>query len=359
MRDYFKLLSAIFFGYNGSKYHGLQKSAVLPTVEGILELAIHKAGLLSQNNYGNLKKSSWNRASRTDKGVHAVGNVVSIKLELPKNLVSSETGELDKLQFKQSIDFNTIQKLIQDQLPEDIRVFGIRFVTQTFNPRKFANSRSYEYLCPSSVFIPGFDASKSLDIDYINFLCNMFVGTKRYHNFSKAIPPEAPTAKRHVKSFRCSFLPEKPDFLKFEVEGSSFLYHQIRKMIGSIVKIRQKELNEQYLVECFSDKRVPDVWLAPPNGLILDKVDFSGYNRKEALAQKLVLTQEEMQKVTEFKKGTLYPFIFSKESEVNLSKTWYTKTMEFEAAGWPEKIRNGKVPTEESDGEEETAEMVI
>ena len=45
------------------------------TVEQVLELAIHKAGLISDSNFGSFHKVKWTRASRTDKGVHSLGTV--------------------------------------------------------------------------------------------------------------------------------------------------------------------------------------------------------------------------------------------------------------------------------------------
>jgi hypothetical protein len=51
---------------------------VLPaheTVEGTLEVALHKAGFISDSNFGDFNKVSFSRASRTDKGVHSLATV--------------------------------------------------------------------------------------------------------------------------------------------------------------------------------------------------------------------------------------------------------------------------------------------
>ena len=45
------------------------------TVEEALEAAIHRAGGIADDNMGTLQKVSWSRAGRTDKGVHAIGQV--------------------------------------------------------------------------------------------------------------------------------------------------------------------------------------------------------------------------------------------------------------------------------------------
>ena len=81
---------AIFFGYNGKGYHGLQKVKELATVEGELEKAIFSAGMLSESNYGDMKKSGWKRGSRTDKGVHAALNCIAMKLQLNRDYIKSD-----------------------------------------------------------------------------------------------------------------------------------------------------------------------------------------------------------------------------------------------------------------------------
>lgn len=71
---------ALYFGYNGAGYCGLQLNSKVKSVESDLFGAIIKAGGVSQDNSKNLAKNKWLRASRTDKGVHAAMNVVSLKI---------------------------------------------------------------------------------------------------------------------------------------------------------------------------------------------------------------------------------------------------------------------------------------
>lgn len=73
------------------------------------------------------------RAARTDKGVHAAGNVISAKL------IIEDEDIIDK---------------INAQLPEHIRVWGISRVTKGFDCRKHCGSRIYEYLIPTFSFLP-------------------------------------------------------------------------------------------------------------------------------------------------------------------------------------------------------------
>ena len=59
-------------GYNGSDFCGSQKNPGVRTVEEELEQALFKMNCISKFNFGDLKKIAWNRATRTDKSVHAL-----------------------------------------------------------------------------------------------------------------------------------------------------------------------------------------------------------------------------------------------------------------------------------------------
>lgn len=63
------------------------------TVEEALEKALLDAQFVPLHNFGNLKKLSWSRASRTDKGVHASVNVVKCNLEFTKDYLNSQEGD--------------------------------------------------------------------------------------------------------------------------------------------------------------------------------------------------------------------------------------------------------------------------
>jgi tRNA pseudouridine38-40 synthase len=64
-------------------YAGLQANRQLPelaTVEGVLEKAILQAGLITEANFGDFRKTKWSRSSRTDKGVHSLATVIGLRI---------------------------------------------------------------------------------------------------------------------------------------------------------------------------------------------------------------------------------------------------------------------------------------
>ncbi|KAK9165018.1 hypothetical protein Scep_000209 [Stephania cephalantha] len=122
-----KRKAAIFLAYCGVGYQGMQKNPGAKTIEGDLEEALYHANAVSEADRGIPKRYDWARSARTDKGVSAVGQVVSGRFYV------DPPGLVDRL--------NSI-------LPNQIRVFGYKRVTNSFNAKKFCDRRRYVYLIP-------------------------------------------------------------------------------------------------------------------------------------------------------------------------------------------------------------------
>ncbi|KAI5904283.1 tRNA pseudouridine synthase 1 [Candida parapsilosis] len=125
---------AVMLGYCGTGYNGLQiqNEPGVKTIEKDLYEAFYKAGAISLENSLDLKKSGFQRTARTDKGVHAAGNVVSLKL---------------------IIEDPQLKDKINSYLPDQIRIWGIQRTTKGFDCRKMCSSRVYEYLLPTYCLI--------------------------------------------------------------------------------------------------------------------------------------------------------------------------------------------------------------
>ena len=89
----FKIKLALFFGYNGEKFLGMQYQR---ETENTIENTIHKVlvdqGFVLPSNADGLKRINWSRAARTDKRVHALCNGIAMKLEIsPRYVLDHET----------------------------------------------------------------------------------------------------------------------------------------------------------------------------------------------------------------------------------------------------------------------------
>ncbi|EPE24999.1 Pseudouridine synthase [Glarea lozoyensis ATCC 20868] len=124
---------AVLIGYAGSGYKGMQINGTEKTIEGDLFKAFVAAGAISKANADDPKKSTLVRCARTDKGVHAAGNVISLKLIVEED--------------------DIVQK-INAALPPQIRVWGYERTNGSFSCYQSCDSRWYEYLIPTYSFLP-------------------------------------------------------------------------------------------------------------------------------------------------------------------------------------------------------------
>lgn len=124
---------AVILAYCGAGYQGMQKNPGAVTIEAELEQALFRANAIAQCNFGNLQKVDWMRAARTDKGVSAVGQIISARL------VIDPPGFVER---------------VNEHLPKDIRVFGYTRVTSNFDAKRMCDKRRYEYLVPVFAFNP-------------------------------------------------------------------------------------------------------------------------------------------------------------------------------------------------------------
>ncbi|XP_008813054.3 tRNA pseudouridine synthase A-like [Phoenix dactylifera] len=126
-RRYKRRKVAIFLGYCGAGYQGMQKNPGARTIEGDLEEALFLAGAVPDADRGLPRRYDWARAARTDKGVSAAAQVVSGRFYVdPPGLVAR----------------------LNSHLPDQIRIFGFKRVTNSFNAKKFCDRRRYVYLLP-------------------------------------------------------------------------------------------------------------------------------------------------------------------------------------------------------------------
>ena len=171
----------IIFGYVGECYCGLQWNHLpeYPTVEEALLKALFETDMISEINFSNFKVQqllNFERASRTDKGVHALRNVVSVAVMLPYDPVYVEkrqaamraapTGGLresdntepapraeeredEEAQLQAAFSCEEAKRLLNLALPRDLHVYAVVPVTRSFNAYLNCGGRRYEYYLPT------------------------------------------------------------------------------------------------------------------------------------------------------------------------------------------------------------------
>lgn len=312
-KKYPKKKVALLVSYSGKGYHGMQRnigSSQFKTIEDELVQALVRSGCIPENHGEDMKKMSFQRCARTDKGVSAAGQIVSLKVWLIEDLVEK----------------------INSHLPSHIRILGLKRVTGGFNSKNKCDARTYMYMMPTFAF-----AHKDQDVQdesyrmnpetlqKVNQLLASYKGTHNFHNFTSQKGALDPSAKRYIMDMYCEepFVREGWEFVVIKVKGQSFMMHQIRKMIGLVVAVVKGYASEDILERSWGQEKV-DIPKAPGLGLVLEQVHFEKYNRRfgnDGMHEALEWVVEEA-KIADFKEDYIYPTIIQTEREEKSMASW-------------------------------------
>ena len=133
-------------------------------------------------------------------------------------------------------------------------------------------------------------------LDKINECCGFYIGTHNFHNYSKTLRAKDPQSQRYIIQFYAEQLDEEN--VIFNIVGQSFIYHQIRKMIGCVIKVILNREPPSYIENTFFRNQIT-IPLAPANGLYLNSLHFDSYNKKKDIPQ--ILSFDQVETIPEMK----------------------------------------------------------
>lgn len=242
----------LIISYDGTNYSGWQ---VQPNSISIQEL-IEKA-LFTLFHYPVKAISS----SRTDAGVHALGQVAHISL--------TEPVDEEKLIFS-----------LNGLLPRDIRIKSLHATSPDFHARFDAKRKVYHYHLhceqfhdPSKRFY-SYHVRPKLDIEAMKKAIPHFVGT---HNFKAfANKNEKGSAKNSpVKTIYTIDLVEERGGYRLEFEGDGFLYKMVRNIVGTLLDCSYGKTDPDTIPDLLASlQRKQTACAAPAHGLFLIRVDY-------------------------------------------------------------------------------------
>ena len=226
---------ALKIAYDGEKFHGSQTQPNVHTVEDEIKKGLDKI----KASYKNIKA-----ASRTDKGVSAIGNVISLK-----------TG------------FNPekIQRALNSQT-KNAWIIGAKKVSKKFNPRKQAKTKHYRYYLPNP--------NGKYRIKRLKEASKIFEGCHNFKNFSKSKKSNYNT-NREIKKIKVKEKePRDHRLIILDFYGKSFLWQMIRRLVTGIKKYSEDKLTHQNLIKRLKVKKNKGIEPSPPHNLILIKIKF-------------------------------------------------------------------------------------
>ena len=235
--------------YDGTAYVGWQRQLNGLSVQEVVEKALAEL-------FGT--EVATLAASRTDAGVHALGQVVAF--DSPRTL--PPTAYLRGL--------STL-------LPQDVSVVSVAEVPADFDPRRHSLGKRYRYLLSNRpVRSPlrrrtHWELFAPLDLAAMDEAARLLVGTHDFAAF-RAANCEARTTLRTLRELS---LAPALDVVQFEVEGTAFLKHMVRTMVGTLVEVgrgrRPVSWVGEVLASCDRTQAGPT---APPQGLVLVEVRY-------------------------------------------------------------------------------------
>ncbi|KAF7982570.1 hypothetical protein HWV62_27565 [Athelia sp. TMB] len=295
---YPKRQCALLIGFCGTGCKGMQYQPDVRTIEGVLFDAMVKSGAVSSDNADDPAKVNLARAARTDAGVHAAGNLVSLKM------ITTIPGIPDMI------------ACINENLPPEIRAWGYVRVQNSFNAR----FRKYTYFFPSYMLIPPkpgcelHDAIKKYSgqaaephpfwaedelttptddtrrkrqwrisqeqMSLLRASAKKFEGTHNFHNFTVGRDYTDKSSQRHMKMIEIA-----DPAVYGDTEWISVMIHvewgRLRKSLTRYTFDTDSELqNEANTASQLYSSRMIHLPKMPSLGLLLENPLFDSYNQR-------------------------------------------------------------------------------
>jgi tRNA pseudouridine38-40 synthase len=216
--------------YLGTRFFGSQMQADNRTVEGEFVATCQRLSLFTD-----WRKAGFSFAGRTDRGVHARGQVAAFSTEAPDRAVQT----------------------INTQLPPDCWCTGYTRVADSFHPRYDAQRRTYRYYFPE---IPP-------DVPAMQEAAARYVGNHNFTNFAR-VGDKNPFRRVHAARVDTA-----DGFLFFEVTADSFLWHQVRCMAAALLLVGTGEAGGDSITRWLEGPAERPIQPAPAEGLILWDAD--------------------------------------------------------------------------------------
>jgi len=223
---------ALKIAYNGTRFHGYARQPKVNTVEGELLSFLKGNGCFADET-----KARIRTASRTDKGVSALGNVVAFYTELQKKQVVQIC--------KKKLD--------------DILVYGFAEVDDDFYPRH-ARQRIYRYHL----------SADENDIKQLPHVAALFTGEHNFRNFARL-----EQGKNPIRVIDSIVFSETNGFVVADFYAQNFLWNQIRRIVSAWKKYSQGKITLRQISDALHHpEQKVDFGVAPPEPLILMDVIY-------------------------------------------------------------------------------------
>ena len=235
--------------YDGTNYCGWQVQPNGITVEEVVNKALKKLTGEDIQVIG---------ASRTDSGVHALGNVA---------VFDTHT----------TIPPERISYALNQRLPEDIVIVKSEEVAEDFHPRYCDCSKTYEYhILNTRITIPtkrltNYFVSYDLDVEKMRKAAGYLIGEHDFVSFCN----ERTDVEDTVRTVTELEILKDGEEITIRISGNGFLYNMVRIIVGTLIRVGRGFYEPEKVKEILEakDRKAAGV-TAPPHGLILAEIRY-------------------------------------------------------------------------------------
>jgi len=231
---------ALKIAYIGTDHHGFQVQPNVKTIEGELFRALRELNIINDPH-----EAKYIAAGRTDRGVHAIGQVVAFNTEKPNIAVPSA---------------------INSRLDGTVWVLAKAEVFPGFDPRRFAEYREYRYIMFGR-----------FDISTLKEALQLLTGKHDFYNF---------VTHENERSTICTITKidvlEAGEFTIIDIRADYFLWHMVRKIATAMKKVGTGERDISWLEKMLNPSEFKEgLQPAPSYGLIFKNVEYGNIIWKE------------------------------------------------------------------------------
>lgn len=235
--------------YDGTNYCGWQIQPNGLTIEEVINRTLSKLTGEDIQVIG---------ASRTDSGVHAMGNVA---------VFDTET----------TIPAEKIAMALNQRLPEDIVIVKSEEVASDFHPRYCDCSKTYEYhIINTRIPVPtkrltNYFVSYNLNIENMRKAASYLVGEHDFVSFCNV----RTDVENTVRTITELDILTNGDEITIRITGDGFLYNMVRIIVGTLIRVGRGFYEPEKVKEILEarDRKAAGV-TAPPQGLMLMKIEY-------------------------------------------------------------------------------------
>ena len=251
----------IKIAYDGRNYKGWQGSDETLSIEHIINKAVSKATNEDISIIG---------TSRTDSGVHANCNIA----------VFDTNSDINPEKFTY---------VLNNLLPDDISIYESYEVKNDFHPRKVKSKKTYIYrLHTAKIRNPLKERDAhfiyyDVDVDKMIEASKYLIGVHDFRSFinpesqsiEKAINENIPIENVTTKEIYEIDIRKYDDIIEIKIVGNGFLYHMVRIICGTLLKVGMGMWEPSYVVEIMNKKnRKYAGFTLPAKGLTLQNIEF-------------------------------------------------------------------------------------